>query len=65
MHCGMLSVKPFVPVQVGIHSRVCDEGTAVVLHKDIAVRHGAHTHFSTIRAADLQGLGIGIEFDDL
>ena len=54
-----------VPVQVRIIYRVCDEGSAVVLHEDIAIRHGAHTHFSTIRTADLEGFGIGIKFDDL
>ena len=59
------AIKLFVPVQVRILSCVRDEGTAVVLHEDIAILHGAHTHFSTIRAADLQGLGIGIKFDDL
>ena len=40
----VFSIKLFVPVQVGIHSRVCDEGTAVVLHEDVAVRHATHQH---------------------
>ena len=61
----VFSIKLFVPVQVRILSCVHDEGTAVVLHEDIALRHATHTHFSTVRTADLQGLGIGIKFDDL